>query len=488
MDERELTENINGVEDPENMVSAAAGSGDGFDAVSNEATETIETTAVPVTDETMPVSGSDAIQQIPQPGSDIEPGLTFQTQNVYTQAPAGFDMPGQPGGFDQSTQPGGFGQSAQPGGFGQSAPDEMKKGSATPLLIAMGCLFVLLIGLSIYAASQLSKVLDKGKKGDQQYESQADDPWKEILGDDDKDKGDTASGDEKKSDSDNGSGWFSKRDEDKNDNDRDDGKSDDKKDEKEDSGDDSDVVRQSDLADYDDTSWKEPYPNHDRSTYEGKQYYENFEDSIDTSVSYKVKREFDSIYNKKLNVCLRCSYIQLEGDIPNLTDINAKLKEYGRYYLAYYEDNKNTIDEVLESNKEYNYVSDSKSYVPYNDSDNISVVIQDDVYLAGRSDIHLSAVNINLITGTILDNSGILNLPDDYGAVFRERSEKQNGHIEALTRASDELILSYLKDPENQIVFYTPIGLEVGFEYTAGGTTGWVTISLKDYQDLLWGM
>ncbi len=108
--------------------------------------------------------------------------------------------------------------------------------------------------------------------------------------------------------------------------------------------------------------------------------------------------------------------------------------------------------------------------------------------LLGERGFNMTSVNLNIKTGTILDNGQILNLPDDFGSFFRERSIKQNGDTPGTNLLSDEQILAQLKNPDTMIVFYTPVGLEVGFEYQVQSTSGWLTISLRDYQKYLKGM
>ena len=42
-------------------------------------------------------------------------------------------------------------------------------------------------------------------------------------------------------------------------------------------------------------------------------------------------------------------------------------------------------------------------------------------------------------------------------------------------------LLDFLSDENTNIVFYTPVGLEIGFNYTTSDSTGWVTATIKDY-------
>ncbi len=40
---------------------------------------------------------------------------------------------------------------------------------------------------------------------------------------------------------------------------------------------------------------------------------------------------------------------------------------------------------------------------------------------------------------------------------------------------SDEELINCLKDEKDSVMFYTPVGLEIGFNYDGG----WVTVTLK---------
>ena len=47
--------------------------------------------------------------------------------------------------------------------------------------------------------------------------------------------------------------------------------------------------------------------------------------------------------------------------------------------------------------------------------------------------------------------------------------------------ASDEKLLTILQDPEEAVYFYSPVGLEVGFNYTSEEYgSGWVSVTLKE--------
>ena len=48
--------------------------------------------------------------------------------------------------------------------------------------------------------------------------------------------------------------------------------------------------------------------------------------------------------------------------------------------------------------------------------------------------------------------------------------------MEYVQKLTAEELLEILKNPKRAVFFYTPVGLEVGFNYE----TGWVTVTIKE--------
>ena len=82
-----------------------------------------------------------------------------------------------------------------------------------------------------------------------------------------------------------------------------------------------------------------------------------------------------------------------------------------------------------------------------------------------------------------MDNTGIIDVDDDFSIDFRKRSDTQNGTIDDLTMMTDQEITRYLSSKDSLIIFYTPQGMEIGFNY--GNGDGWVTVTYKDYEEFL---
>lgn len=323
-----------------------------------------------------------------------------------------------------------------------------KKSSDKPMMIALFLLFILLIGLCVYIAVSISKgFANLHVKKDVTYESETGDPWEEILGEDQTDDANGAD-DGGAADKDYDANIWNKR-----------------------------------LTDPESDSWKDAFVNHEASEFKGP-YYEEFVDCIDETVSYKVERNFEEINDKKYDSCLRVSYVQLDGDIPNLDEINRILKDKAMDEFEAYKDNEAQYHEII---KEYGTCVDVlvQSFVTYNDEEIISVAIQKDSRLGMDAEMGFETVNVNLVTGTVMDNTQILNLQDSFGEEFRQRSNKQNGTSQLVEMMSNIEIVDRLNDEESLIVFYTPIGMEVGFHYKGNGFSGWVTVSMTDYEKYL---
>jgi hypothetical protein len=90
-------------------------------------------------------------------------------------------------------------------------------------------------------------------------------------------------------------------------------------------------------------------------------------------------------------------------------------------------------------------------------------------------------MNFDLKTGTLLNNSDIIEVSDNLVDAFIDQSLYQNGETDSVTDYSKEEIKEFLSAEESLILFYTPVGLEIGYNHPYG----WVTATLKEYQQYL---
>lgn len=311
----------------------------------------------------------------------------------------------------------------------QQVSEKSKKGNNSTVVVFATVLFILLIGLCVYIAVSISGMVSKDGRGDKEYESKTEDPWEEILGDDYK-------GDEQESQPE------------------------------------AEVSTESTYA----------YPNYAKDTFTGP-YYEDVVDCIDYSVSYNMERKFCNIEESQNNVSIHTSYIYLDGEIPGVEEINRLLEEEATSFAVNYKENKEDILKSLNSGMGID--ASIRSYVTYNTENMISIVLWEEIVLDGIClDIRLKCYNINLDTGTVLDNASILELEEGFGQEFRDRSDRQNGRG-SVESFSDLQIEQFLADEEAVIFFYTPLGAELGYNYADGGKLGWITITMQDYEEFV---
>lgn len=237
-----------------------------------------------------------------------------------------------------------------------------------------------------------------------------------------------------------------------------------------------------DEIDWDDTSWSKEATNYSADeVWDGNhQYYEYLNNCINTDVSYKVKYFSDEQLDKKQNVCMRSTYYQLVGDIPNIDVINEKIKETAlEDSIAYFDQEDVFIDEFETYGA--GYVVSAETYVTYNDEKIISFVTYSQYESATMVGSHLNCVTVDLSGGIVLENTDILNIDEQFVKDIINGSDKQNGKITYLSETSIQTLQKEFEDPDACIVFYTPCGLEVGLNYASSYSYGWFTTTLTDY-------
>ncbi|WWR14975.1 proline-rich domain-containing protein [Lachnospiraceae bacterium JLR.KK008] len=174
------------------------------------------------------------------------------------------------------------------------------------------------------------------------------------------------------------------------------------------------------------------------------------------------------------------NYIELKGNsIPNIDQLNEAIETVALYYAedfpkySYYA-------EYGES-----YAVYTTTYVTYNDEDMISIVIDEYVVLDDEYHVDLYPINIDVKNGVVLDNGSLLEIDEAFAREFRERNDEQNGSIDYLDALSDEELAQVLRDRDAVIAYYTPLGMEVGMNYSDSVSSGWVTVTYKDYDKYL---
>lgn len=222
-----------------------------------------------------------------------------------------------------------------------------------------------------------------------------------------------------------------------------------------------------DYDDYDDYSdeeydYYEPSPDDD--------YYVELADYIRDDLSYSVDFEEYTHSDYDNSVYISVWYAQVSEELANSETINEYLMDYALYYAYMYE-SENISDFMLEV----------ESFVTYMDEETLSVVVDEYIYADGESTYDLFCMNFDLKTGTLLNNTDIIEVSDDLVDAFIEQSIYQNGYTSSVSDYSNEEITDFMSDEDSLILFYTPVGLEIGYNHP----NGWVTATLKDYQRFL---
>lgn len=205
------------------------------------------------------------------------------------------------------------------------------------------------------------------------------------------------------------------------------------------------------------------------------EYYE-FGNAITEGLSYEISFENfernDFFEDEEGNFLMVCKYPIVTGEVPNVEGINSEIMKEIEY-----------VEEHVEQVADYlgggNYEFQVNTYVTYMSEDVLSIAYEEYAYLEGDYfESYIVSVNFDMETGMILKNTQLLDVDDAFSIEFRKRCEEQNGEIEDISYMSDQEITEYLTDEESLIVFYTPIGIEVGFNYY----DGWVTVTYSDFR------
>lgn len=217
----------------------------------------------------------------------------------------------------------------------------------------------------------------------------------------------------------------------------------------------------SDEFDYDDDGYYVPSPN--------DEYYVELADAISDDLSYTVDKHEYTYFDDDESVGIYVEYVSVEGlDFDD--KINDALEEGAMYYAKEFGSG-NVSDLALQV----------VSYVTYMDEDTLSVVVDERYTWGSEVQLDLYCMNFDLKTGSLLYNTNIIDPSEKLAEDFRDMTDYQNGYIEHVDDISDDDIVDYFSDEDSLILFYTPVGLEIGFNYA----DGWVTATLKDYEEYL---
>ncbi len=210
----------------------------------------------------------------------------------------------------------------------------------------------------------------------------------------------------------------------------------------------------------------------------GKIYYKELKDASRSDLEYSVAWQDYSYGSDYENVYIIASYPELTGEnIPNLDYINEYIADEVDYWVENFE------DYVAEGyfGEDDEFLLMANAYVTYMDEEKISIVFYEYGEADGSDMYYLYSINVDVQNGVILDNASIVDMDEEFAVEFRERNREQNSADGYIDEMSDQEIEEYLNSPTMGVVFYTPLGLEVGVNLDYG----WYTVTFRDYEKYL---
>lgn len=202
-------------------------------------------------------------------------------------------------------------------------------------------------------------------------------------------------------------------------------------------------------------------------------YYEDIVDSTRSDLNYKIYWATDALdpddYEEE------CYYyaaypvlVAAEKEAGNYDAINDAIRELALQYRTSFRD--------------YAGGASTYGYVTYMDEEKISVVFKNSVYGDGGATMPtIDAITLDVKSGQVIPFSEIITVNDELAMRFLSQDKAQNGGVDYVQNLSSEELLNILQNPEDMVAFYTPVGIEIGFNYvSAQYGTGWVTVTIKE--------
>lgn len=222
-----------------------------------------------------------------------------------------------------------------------------------------------------------------------------------------------------------------------------------------------------------DEAKKQPYTG--EGIPENSEYYGELKDVIRTDLDYSIEWKNYEYEGNNEYTMIAVDYPQLKGKLPNRDIVNELIAAEITYFEEYYGEYSQYMMEGE------TFAVYSEGFVTYMDEDMVSVVFEETIYTDYWTDHGLYCINIDVENGVVLDNSSILNIDDEFAVDFRIRSREQNGSNNPLDYMTDQEIAYYLSESGTAILFYTPIGMEVGINYGEG----YLTVTYGDYEQFI---
>lgn len=208
--------------------------------------------------------------------------------------------------------------------------------------------------------------------------------------------------------------------------------------------------------------------NQNENTTGDYEYY-SFDNYIVDNLSYQVEIEKFEYTDDNSQIYIECPVVTGPG--INIDMAAKAAREEADYWVDYI----NTA--YINSGDDSQMILYIKSYITYMSEDVLSIAYSEQINYAGSSAFQIVSTNIDIPSGMKLDNTSMMSFDLEFAEDMIQRSSIQNS-AGSLDNYSPETLLEALNNEAQLIIFYTPIGLEVGINVP----TGWVTVTYPDYE------
>lgn len=204
------------------------------------------------------------------------------------------------------------------------------------------------------------------------------------------------------------------------------------------------------------------------------EYYVEIVDALRDDLSYQVEWQEYEVESDDGAFSYYALFPVLTGEFPNMEKMNQAIEAAARQ--------EEVVCQYAAENEDIGSCDIYKEgYVTYMDEDVISVAFLETIFLDDAGLPRISDINIDVKTGSVMSHQNMV----DYSAALAQKVRAQNLYQNSMDidsfSWSDEDITALLQSEEG-VVFYTPVGLEVGFNYSDSDVGyGWLTVTLRDY-------
>lgn len=224
--------------------------------------------------------------------------------------------------------------------------------------------------------------------------------------------------------------------------------------------------------------------------------YGTIVDARDAGVSYEIRDfyfEYDGMQELALgsdrsyyaspsttgmSVQYSAHYIQLEGDIPNLDEINNELRYWPLSGPALFlEWTQSDYDELYDATQAAMTYSQVRTFVTYNTEDFLSIAVVEEDALYGSVANYIVSINIDLKEGKVLELPDMATLDDAFMDVFTELGDEQFSDVSGYASLSREELLARLDGSNTYaVVFLQPNMVQIGYNYSDDYSRGWLAV------------